>query len=86
MLLARQSRYTEAVEYFENIAQLTPGDEEVHACLGNLYERLGRKRESEEHFSRQAGLERERRLQAKVKTEVKEHMETALKILEKLGK
>jgi len=86
LLLARQNRYIEAVEYFERIAQLTPLNAQVHACLGNLYERTGRKKKAEEHFARYTQLKQERRLQSRVRTEMKEQMEKIQKILEMLSR
>jgi tetratricopeptide (TPR) repeat protein/4-amino-4-deoxy-L-arabinose transferase-like glycosyltransferase len=72
LLLARQNRYAEAVISFERIAEITPLDHQVHACLGNLYERMGRKEEAQERFARSARLAREARLQSKAQTELRE--------------
>lgn len=86
LLLARQNRYPEAVGFFERIAEITPMDHQVHACLGNLYERMGRKEEAEERFARSTRLERETRLQNRAQTELKEQMEEVQKMLERLGR
>jgi tetratricopeptide (TPR) repeat protein len=86
LLLARQNRYPEAVGFFEKIAEITPMDHQVHACLGNLYERMGRKGEAEERFARSARLERETRLQSRAQSELKEQMEEVQKMLERLGR
>jgi len=86
LLLARQNRYPEAVGFFERIAEITPLDHQVHACLGNLYERMGRKEAAAERFARSARLAREMRLQDRAQSELKEQMEEVQKMLERLGR
>ena len=86
LLLARQNRYSEALESFEKIAELTPLDAQVHACLGNLYERMGREKEAAEHFARYTRLKKEKRLQSKARTAMEEKMEDIQTMLEMLGR
>ena len=81
LLLARQQRYPEALVFFEKIAALAPQDPQVHACLGNLYERLGRAEEAQEHFDEYDQLKRKRRLQDKARAEVEKNLELVQKIL-----
>ena len=86
LLLARQNRYPEATVYFERIAGITPLDPEVHACLGNLYERTGRKAEAEERFARSARLRQEARLQKRAESEIEEQLAKIREILGRLGR
>ena len=72
--------------FFERIAEITPLDHQVHACLGNLYERMGRKEAAAERFARSARLAREMRLQDRAQSELKEQMEEVQKMLERLGR
>ena len=81
LLLARQNRYAESLTFFEKIAELAPQDPQVHACLGNLYERLGRAEEAQEHFAEYDQLKRKRRLQDKAQAEVEKNLELVQKIL-----
>ncbi|MDE2707081.1 MAG: tetratricopeptide repeat protein, partial [Gemmatimonadota bacterium] len=81
LLLARQNRYPEALAFFEKIAELAPQDPQVHACLGNLYERLGKEAEAQEHFAEYDQLKRKRRLQDKAMAEVEKNLELVQKIL-----
>jgi Flp pilus assembly protein TadD len=81
LLLARQNRYREALVHFEKIAALTPQDPQVHACLGNLYERLGSDAQAQERFERYNQLKRERRLQGKARAEVEKNLELVQQIL-----
>ena len=80
LLLARQQRYSQALGFFEKIAELAPQDAQVHACLGNLYERLGREAKAREHFAYYDQLKRKRRLQDKARAEVKKNVELVEKI------
>ena len=81
LLLARQQRYPEALVFFEQIAELAPQDAQVHACLGNVYERLGREAEAREHFAYYDQLKRKRRLQDKARAEVEKNLELVQKIV-----
>ncbi|MEW6755564.1 MAG: tetratricopeptide repeat protein, partial [Candidatus Latescibacterota bacterium] len=86
LLLARQSRYPEAVVHFERVAQLAPLDDQVHACLGNLYERLGRPQEAQEEFARQARLTREARLQTRAQSEMRGQLAQVQELLKLLAR
>ena len=81
LLLARQQRYPEALAFFEKIAELAPQDAQAHACLGNVYERLGREAEAREHFAYYDQLKRKRRLQDKARAEVEKNLELVQKIV-----
>ena len=81
LLLARQQLYPEALVFFEKIAALAPQDPQVHACLGNLYERLGREAKAQERFDKYDQLKRKRRLQDKAMAEVEKNLELVQKIL-----
>ena len=81
LLLARQNRYAESLTFFEKIAELAPQDPQVHACLGNLYERLGRAADAQDHFAEYDQLKRKRRLQDKAMAEVEKNLELVQKIL-----
>ena len=81
LLLARQNRYAEALTFFEKIAELAPQDPQAHACLGNLYERLGRAEKAQKHFAEYDQLKRKQRLQDKARAEVEKNLELVQKIL-----
>ncbi len=81
LLLARQNRYPEALTSFEKIAELVPQDPQAHACLGNLYERLGRTAEAQQHFAEYDRLKRKRHLQDQAMAEVEKNLELVQKIL-----
>jgi tetratricopeptide (TPR) repeat protein len=74
-LLARQSRYIEAIGHFEKILELTPLDHRVHGCLGNLYERSGNEEKSRQHFTAYARAERGQQLQSRAKAEFERTLE-----------
>ena len=82
LLLARQNRYPEALIFFKKIAELAPQEPQVHACLGNLYKRLGRAEEAQDHLDKYDQLKRKRRLQNKARVEVEKNLELVQKILE----
>jgi tetratricopeptide (TPR) repeat protein len=86
LLLARQSRYLEATPSFEAIVRLAPLDAQVHACLGNLYERIGRKELAEQHFARYARLAQEDRFQDTMRSALPEQMGKIQRMLKMLGK
>jgi tetratricopeptide (TPR) repeat protein len=81
LLLARQNRYREALTHFEQIAALTPQDPQVHACLGNLYERLGSDAQAQERFESYNQLKQQSRLQNTARAEVEKNLELVRQIL-----
>lgn len=59
--LARQGRWLEAIEQYENALKLAPGSVEVRANLAQALERVGRAAEAAEHARAAQRIRRERR-------------------------
>lgn len=78
MLLARQGRYSEAIEHFERILELAPQDYQAHLFLGHLYQRTGKTAQAGRHFAHYTLAERERRLQKVGKAEFAQQVEKLL--------
>ena len=74
LLLARQKRYSEAIEHFEKILLLSPTDFEVHRHLGNLYKRTGDLKKADEHYGLYSLAERQQKMQQQAETSIKEQL------------
>lgn len=59
--LARQGRWLEAIEQYENALKLAPGSVEARANLAQALERVGRAAEAAEHARAAQRIRRERR-------------------------
>ena len=74
LLLARQKRYSEAIEHFEKILLLSPTDFEVHRHLGNLYKRAGDLKKADEYYGLYSLAERQQKMQQQAETSIKEQL------------
>jgi Flp pilus assembly protein TadD len=71
-LLARQGRYSEAVDHMQAVVERAPGDAVAHLFLGRLYLRLEEPTRAETHLAVHAQLEREQRLVATARAQAQE--------------
>lgn len=71
-LLARQGRYAEAIQHFEEILKIAPDEYRAHLFLGGLFRHMGDSEAAAEAFRRYARQEQARRLQATARKESEE--------------
>ena len=74
LLLARQKRYSEAIEHFEKILLLSPADFEAHRHLGNLYKRTGDLKKADEHYGLYSLAERQQKMRQQTESSIKEQL------------
>ena len=78
LLLARQKRYSEAIEHFEKIQLLTPEVIVVHRHLGNLYKRTGNLEEADKHYERYQLAEQEQKMRHMAETSIEKQVRRIL--------
>ena len=74
LLLARQKRYSEAIEHFEKILLLSPTEFEAHRHLGNLYKRAGDLKKADEHYGLYSLADQQQKMRQRAETSIKEQL------------